>query len=159
MIENNSPEVALPADVKKRVDAVRHQITVDEAHIQNLKKSRAAEEYAIRESVKQKQQLEREIEELKQEVEKTLVQANECRLDIFELEKKRKYKQAEVGTLDEEIAQRKAWNDQREENLATEEKHLAKRASVLAVTMKEVAEKQKRVNDLFEKVSQAIKDF
>ena len=92
MIENNAPDIVLPAELKKRVEAVKHQITVDEAHLVNLRKSRASEEYAIRESVKQKAQLEREIEELKQEVEKTLVQANECRLDIHELSKKQKEK-------------------------------------------------------------------
>lgn len=149
----------MPADVKKRVEAVRHQITVDEAHLANLRKSRAAEEYAIRESVKQKAQLEREVEALKDEIEKTLVQANECRLDIHELSKEKQYKQAEVGSLDEEIAQRKAWNDQREQNLAIEEKNFAKRASALTVREKEVAEKKKRVDSLFEKVSDAVKQF
>jgi len=159
MIENNAPDIVLPAELKRRVEAVKHQITVDEAHIANLRKTRAAEEYAIRESVKQKAQLEREIEELKQEVEKTLVQANECRLDIHELSKKKEAKTLEVAALDGEIMQRKAWNDQREENLAIEEKNLAKKAAALAVTAKEVAEKQKRVNDLFEKVSDAVKAF
>lgn len=159
MIENNAPDIVLPAELKKRVEAVKHQITVDEAHIANLRKTRSAEEYAIRESVKQKAQLEREVEELKQEVEKTLVQANECRLDIHELSKQKKEKERLVLALDEEIAQRKAWNDQREEDLATEEKNISKRGSVLAVREKEVAEKQKRVNDLFEKVSDAVKSF
>jgi chromosome segregation ATPase len=159
MIENNAPDIVLPAELKKRVEAVKHQITVDEAHIANLRKTRSAEEYAIRESVKQKAQLEKEIEVLKQEVEKTLVQANECRLDIHELSKKKKYAQAEVATLDEEIAERKAWNDQREENLATEEKNLAKRGLALAVREKEVAETKKRVDSLFEKVSDAVKQF
>lgn len=149
----------MPADVKKRVEAVRHQITVDEAHLANLRKSRAAEEYAIRESVKQKAQLEREVEALKDEIEKTLVQANECRLDIHELSKKEREKKQAVAILDEEIAQRKAWNDQREENLVTEEKNLAKRGSALAVREKEVAEKKKRVDSLFEKVSDAVKQF
>jgi chromosome segregation ATPase len=159
MIENNAPDIVLPAELKKRVEAVKHQITVDEAHIANLRKTRSAEEYAIRESVKQKAQLEKEIEVLKQEVEKTLVQANECRFDIHELSKKKKYAQAEVATLDEEIAERKAWNDQREENLATEEKNLAKRGLALAMREKEVAETKKRVDSLFEKVSDAVKQF
>lgn len=159
MIENNAPDIVLPAELKKRVEAVKHQITVDEAHLVNLRKSRAAEEYAIRESVKQKAQLEKEIEALKQEMEKTLVQANECRLDIHELSKKKKEKEGVVLALDEEIAQRKAWNDQREENLAIEEKNLAKRGSALAVREKEVADKKKRVDSLFEKVSDAVKSF
>lgn len=158
-IENGSPEVVLPAELKKRVEAVRQQITKDEAHIVNLKQVRAAEEYAIRQSVKEKEQLTRELEALKQEVEQALFQANECRLDIFELEKKRKYKQAEVGTLDEEIAQRRAWNDEREDSIRNAEKALAKREAAVEVKERNVNETKRRVDILHEKVSQAVKEF
>lgn len=158
-IENGSPEVVLPAELKKRVEAVRQQITKDEAHIVNLKQVRAAEEYAIRQSVKEKEQLTRELEALKYEVEKALVQANECRLDIHELSKVKEAKEYEVTALDAEIMQRKAWNDEREDSLRNAEKALAKREAAVEVKERNVNETKRRVDILHEKVSQAVKEF
>lgn len=68
----NSPQtpITIPEELQKEIEKNRQQLSVNELELQNIRKSRANEEYQIRQLLKRKEEIENVIEDLNEKIPK-----------------------------------------------------------------------------------------
>jgi predicted nucleic acid-binding Zn-ribbon protein len=70
MINNPQTPIVIPEELQKEIEKNRQQLSVNELELQNIRKSRANEEYQIRQLLKRKEEIENAIEDLNEKIPK-----------------------------------------------------------------------------------------
>lgn len=140
-ITNSGGDVKLPAEIQKAIDISKNQIKINEQEVVNIQKIRVAEEYTVRELLKEKKELEKSIESLKvskKENEAGAIGAEEKVKRLFEEKSRLEDENSILAKKNEEL---KSWNDNRTERLNSFEASIDVRVGEL--TKKEEALKIK----------------
>jgi hypothetical protein len=136
-LENSGGDIILPAELQKRIDLTKKQVAINEQELITLQKARIAEEYAVRELLKRKDSIEKDIEVAEKIKEATksnsarlteenvgLVAENERLVAEFDVLKAKNDKETEfTDARAQEVARRETVVTDREIKVAVREKN------------------------------------
>lgn len=158
-IENPQNPITLPRDLALEIEKVKKQIAVHEQEVINLQKTRLAEEYAIRELLKQKESLQAEISELDNKV----ASGKEKRLaiDTYNIKVAAENKKLENinDQLSVEVENKRKELEGKEASLEAREHELKIEQSKLVTQIEEVRIREAKIIAFSEKISKVIAEF
>lgn len=158
-IENPQNPITLPRDLALEIEKVKKQIAVHEQEVINLQKTRLAEEYAIRELLKQKESLQAEISELDNKV----ASGNEKKtaIDVHNSKVSAENRKLEImnDQLSVEVENKRKELEGKEVSLEAREHELKIEQSKLVTQIEEIRIREAKIIAFSEKISKVIAEF
>lgn len=159
MINTPQNPITLPAEVKAEVEKVKKQMAISEQELITIQKTRVAEEYAVRELLKKKTELQANKSKLEnaintnsEKLAKITKDNTKLRNQNIELEKKNRILSKKIDKKRKELSGKELELEGREEKLKTEELKLTQER-------KDVDEARNNVVNYIEKLKEVISKF
>lgn len=158
-LENTGGDVALPAELQKRIDLTKKQVAINEQEVITLQKTRVGEEYAVRELLKQKDSITKEIKIA--ETVKEVMTANNAKLteSSVKLIAENERLVAEFEVLKAKNEKEREFTDSREQEVARRETTVADREVAVSVREKNCTVKEGKHEKFQLKLKEALKEL
>lgn len=158
-LENTGAEVVLPAELQKRIDLTKKQVAINEQELITLQKARIAEEYAVRELLKRKDSIEKEIK-----IAETVKEVNTSNNAILteanaELVAENERLVAEFDVLKAKNDKESAFTDARAQEVARRETTVTDRETEVTIREKNCLAKEVKHGKFQTKLSEALKEL
>lgn len=159
MITSPQNPITLPKEVSAEVEKVKKQLTISEQEVITLRKAKIAEEYSIRELLKQKEELQAQISNLQNTVASSsekVVGLNNHNASLL-LENNRLASKNEI--LKNDINDKKVLLDSNVLDLEVRESKVKIEESKIVIKNEELAKKEARIVEYNGKLKKVISEF
>lgn len=155
-LENSGSDVILPAELAKKIDLSKKQLAINEQELITLQKARAAQEYAVRELLKQKDELQGQILDLGRNIDQLTKSNDKLEKENETIKVLNEELKEKKGKLEKAIDEKEKFNDTRKTELDIRDTLLDERERKVAIREKSAEGDHKKI-DLFKAtVSEAI---
>ena len=158
-IENPQNPITLPKDLALEIAKVKKQIAIHEQEVITLQKARLAEEYSIREALKQKESLQAEISDLDNKVANG--KEKKTAIDIHNSKVSAENKKLEDinQQLSVEIENKRKELEGKEIAIGVREQELKIEQAKLGTKIEEIKIREAKIIAFSEKISKVIAEF